>query len=329
MDLYWGYRIYTGATLGVDGSGTLISEVVIASDYWNGGIDQTFANFNGYTGTFSFSSPTNTTYTFKLFFVCNGFQNNTGGSGASFTIDFNATTPSISATANVNVVELTNKGIQVASSADRFIKLRREDSASVPVLNAKGFIQIAGDTANSIIQLSGTAGGTAIDIASGTGQIDMNGNSISDVGGLTWNVSTSYTGSGALGGTIRGLEISLSNWKFGRNTSARRYKDDIQNWEHSSILQAINDTPIRTFYWKVDADKEDKPQQIGVIAEELEAAGLEEFVDYDWFEDPENPEGPKKWMTSGIAKQELVFVLWKAVQELSQKVKDLENKLNS
>jgi hypothetical protein len=132
-----------------------------------------------------------------------------------------------------------------------------------------------------------------------------------------------------LGGTIRGLEISLSNWKFGRNTSARRYKDDIQTWEHSSILQAINDTPIRTFYWKVDADKEVRPQQIGVIAEELEAAGLEEFVDYDWFQDPDNPEGPQKWMTSGIAKQELVFVLWKAVQELSQKVKYLENKLNS
>ena len=49
----------------------------------------------------------------------------------------------------------------------------------------------------------------------------------------------------------------------------------------------------------------------------------------DWFEDPENPEGPKQWMTSGIAKQELVFVLWKAVQELTQKVKYLENKLGS
>ena len=61
----------------------------------------------------------------------------------------------------------------------------------------------------------------------------------------------------------------------------------------------------------------------------MEAGGLEEYVDYDWFEDPENPEGDKLWMTSGIAKQELVFVLWKAVQELSQKVKDLENKLNS
>jgi hypothetical protein len=136
-------------------------------------------------------------------------------------------------------------------------------------------------------------------------------------------------GSGDLGGTIRDMEFSLSQWKLGRNTSARRYKEDIINWEHPSLLEAVNNTPIRTFYWKVDAEKEHRPQQIGVIAEELEGAGLEEFVDYDWFQDPDNPEGPQKWMTSGIAKGELVFVLWKAVQELTQKVKDLENKLNS
>ncbi len=351
MDLYWGYRIYQ--------STTLIAEVVVTSDWWNGGIDETFANFSGYTGTFSFSPPnaTSTTYTFKTFFVCSGFQYNTGGSGASFTVDFSAVTPSISATSNVNVVELTNDGIQVATSTDRYIKLERNNSTATAILAGKGWMQIEGDSTNAIIKLTGTGGSTpsgattSIDIASGAGRVDMNANDVYDVGTLSWNLAnnpyqgyltthfdggtrstiqlTNIPGSGALGGTIRGLEISLSNWKFGRNTSARRYKDDIQNWEHTSILQAINDTPIRTFYWKVDADKEERPQQIGVIAEELESAGLEEFVDYDWCEDPDNPEGPKKWMTTGIAKQELVCVLWKAVQELSQKVKDLENKLNS
>jgi hypothetical protein len=131
------------------------------------------------------------------------------------------------------------------------------------------------------------------------------------------------------GGTIRGMEISLSTWRIGRNTSARRFKEEIEDWQHPSILDAINNVPIRTYYWKIDKDAETRPQQIGIIAEELEAGGLEEYVDYDWFEDPENPEGPKQWMTSGIAKQELVFVLWKAVQELSQKVKDLESKIGS
>jgi len=55
---------------------------------------------------------------------------------------------------------------------------------------------------------------------------------------------------------------------------------------------------------------------------------LEEFVDYDWFDNPDNPEGDKLWMTSGIAKGELVFVLWKALQELSQKVERLEAQIS-
>jgi len=178
----------------------------------------------------------------------------------------------------------------------------------------------------------------------------MNGNNIEmGTGTLSWNPGANggactthnvggtlrptvqmvnIPGSGDLGGTIRDMEFSLSQWKLGRNTSARRYKEDIQNWTHPSLLEAVNNTPIRSFYWKVDAEKEHRPQQIGVIAEELESAGLEEFVDYDWFDNPDNPEGDKLWMTSGIAKGELVFVLWKALQELSQKVERLEAQIS-
>jgi len=349
VNIYWGYRIYNGTTL--------VQENIISSDYWVGNFDDSAAYFYGYNGNFQFSAPeaTSTTYTFKLFIKADGYNYiGGGGFGSSFAISAYLPTPAITAAANVDIVELTNKGIQIATSTNRFIKLRREDSASIPVLDAKGFVRLEGDTANTLLQLSGTtgAGNTAINIAAGTGRIDMNANNIIDVGTLSWNTAdanfignlTTHTvsgvlrptvqmvnipGSGDLGGTIRDMEFSLSQWKLGRNTSARRYKEEIQNWEHPSLLDAVNNTPIRSFYWKVDAEKEHRPLQIGVIAEELESAGLEEFVDYDWFQDPDNPEGPQKWMTSGIAKGELVFVLWKAVQELTQKVKDLENKLNS
>ena len=344
VNIYWGYRIYNGATL--------VSEVIIESDYWVGGPDDSYAGFSGYNGNFQFSAPeaASTSYTFKTFFRAQGYQYSAGfgGGGGQFDISVYLSTPSISAAANVDIVELTNKGIQIASSVNRFIKLRREDSASIPVLDAKGFIRLEGDTANSIIQLTGTSNGTSINIASSAGKLAMNGNNI-DMGSgvVSWNPGvspgylTTYNDGGLRpaiiitnvgspgGGTIRGMEISLSTWRIGRNTSARRYKEEIENWEHPSVLESINNIPIRTFYWKIDKDAEKRPQQIGMIAEELEAGGLEEFVDYDWYEDPENPEGPKQWLTSGIAKQELVFVLWKAVQELSQKVKDLENKLNS
>ena len=80
-------------------------------------------------------------------------------------------------------------------------------------------------------------------------------------------------------------------------TSTLYIKEEIEDWQHPSILDAINNVPIRTYYWRIDKDAEKRPQQIGIIAEELEAGGLEEYVDYDWFEDPENPEGDKLWMT--------------------------------
>jgi hypothetical protein len=354
LDLYWGYRIYQGATIGVDGSGTLVSEVTVGSTYWNGGPDDSSAYISSYNGNFVFSAPNtnSTTYTFKLFYIVQGYTYSTGGGGSSqLEINIYASHPTIDAAANVNIVELTNKGIQIATSTNRYIRLRREDEPSVPILDGKGFISLVGDTSNALIKLSGTGNGTAINIEVGTGKIAMNNNNIDmGTGVISWNPGansgaiTTHTvgstprptvqmvnipGSGDLGGTIRDMEFSLSQWKLGRNTSARRYKEEIINWEHPSLLEAVNNTPIRTFYWKVDAEKEHRPQQIGVIAEELESAGLEEFVDYDWFDDPDNADGPKKWMTSGIAKGELVFVLWKAVQELTQKVKDLESKIGS
>ena len=352
LDLYWGYRIYEGATIGVDGSGTLVSEVTVGSAYWNGGPDDSYAYISSYSGNFVFSAPnTNaTTYTFKLFYVVQGYTYSTGGGGSSqLDINIYASHPTIDAAANVNIVELTNKGIQIATSTNRYIRLRREDEPSIPILDGKGFISLVGDTTNTLLQLSGTTNGTAINIAASTGKIAMNGNNIElGSGTFSWNTGgifagyiTTYSDGGIRpaiilnnvgspgGGTIRGMEISLSTWRVGRNTSARRFKEEIEDWQHPSILDAVNNVPIRTYYWKVDKDAEKRPQQIGIIAEELEAGGLEEYVDYDWFEDPDNPDGPKKWMTSGIAKQELVFVLWKAVQELTQKVKDLENKLSS
>jgi len=351
VNIYWGYRVYNGATL--------VSQVIVQSETWSGGVDDSYASFYGYTGNFAFSAPEagSTAYTFKTFITAQGYQYEVsggyfGGGTSQFSLSAYLATPSITAAANVDIVELTNKGIQIASSTNRFIKLRREDSAGIPVLDGKGFVRLEGDTSNTLLQLLGSTGGsgTAINIASSTGKIAMNGNNIEmGTGTLSWNPGSNggactthnvggtlrptvqmvnIPGSGDLGGTIRDMEFSLSQWKLGRNTSARRYKEDIINWEHPSLLEAVNNTPIRSFYWKVDADKEHRPQQIGVIAEELEGAGLEEFVDYDWFDNPDNPEGDKLWMTSGIAKGELVFVLWKALQELSQKVERLETQIS-
>jgi hypothetical protein len=93
-------------------------------------------------------------------------------------------------------------------------------------------------------------------------------------------------------------------------------------------LNSIKNTPVRTFCWNIDKEDENQPKQIGIIAEELEAAGLEEFVDYEEIDDVDNP-GQKKNVPQSIAKTNLIFALWRAVQELNEKVEKLEERLNN
>jgi hypothetical protein len=140
-------------------------------------------------------------------------------------------------------------------------------------------------------------------------------------------------GVGAVGGTMRGIEISLANGWIGRNTSSKRYKEDIAIWQHPSVLDIINKVDVKTFYWKVDADKESRPQNIGLIAEELLEGGLEEYVGMEPDRDENgveklNEDGTKIMLPYDVDKTGLVFPLWRAIQELSKKVKDLEDKLN-
>jgi hypothetical protein len=249
------------------------------------------------------------------------------------------------------IVELTSEGIQIASGTDKYFKAEKSTSTGIPVLTSKGWYELNGDGTNSTLQIKGTDSGTAINIESAAGQINTNGNNITLGTGFTnWQASNgkagqlTYTTQGGEtfptvylyglyspgGGTRRGLEISLSNWTIGRDTSCIRHKYDITSWEPDNLLDKILSVPIVNYYWKADKDLENPPIQTGVIAEEVVAAGFEDWVDFDWhYEDEENPTGDKKWMTSGIDKQGLVFVLWKAVQELTLKVRDLESKLNS
>ena len=264
---------------------------------------------------------------------------------------FAQTFPAIQLNKLSEIVELTSAGIQIASGTDKYFKAEKSTSTAIPVLTSKGFYQLEGDGINTTLQITGTDSGTAIDIASAAGQINTNGNNITLGTGFTnWQASNgkagqlTYTTQGGEtfptvylyglyspgGGTRRGLEISLSNWTIGRDTSCIRHKYDITSWEPDNLLDKILSVPIVNYYWKADRDLENPPIQTGVIAEEVVAAGFEDWVDFDWhYEDEENPTGDKKWMTSGIDKQGLVFVLWKAVQELTLKVRDLESKLNS
>ena len=253
-----------------------------------------------------------------------------------------------------NIVELTSDGVQVASGTSKFFKAERNSSTDLPTVTSKGWHRFESDTVNTTLQISGS-GTDSISIEASAGDIDMNANDIRDVGTLTWNLASSgneaflntvsvggslrpslllrnIVGASTVGGTLREMQIRIDAgtniWQVCRFDSSRRFKNTILDWNHTSLLDSIKNTPVRTFYWNVDTDEGNPSQQIGIIAEELEAAGLEEFVDYEEIDDVDNP-GQKKTVPQSIAKTNLIFALWKAVQELNEKVEKLEEKINN
>ncbi len=239
-------------------------------------------------------------------------------------------------------VNVAGNGFLAAADIDNYVKIER--STSVPLLD------VASNSSVPAVRIENAhASAAALEIVDGP--LDMSNQNIVDVNTFTWNLANSgyegtigaittggqtrpslqlknIPGSSQLGGERRDVQIKIDaggfQWWLCRFDSSARFKYDIKDWTHPSLIESINKTPIRTFYWNVDKELENPKKQIGIIAEELEAAGLEEWVDYELEDDPENPTGPQKKVVQSINKGELVFVLWKAVQELSQRVESLE-----
>jgi hypothetical protein len=267
-------------------------------------------------------------------------------------------TPSaVSFNVGLDQTELTDEGLLVVQDSDKYAKISRA--------SASDFIRVSqNSTTNAAINASNFQGKgyPAITLTKGDlkvldGRIEFNQPGVDRGFSVNWTKGApanyegqlgqvldagqlrpsirfnNIAGAGAIGGTMRGVEISIANGWIGRNTSSRRFKEDIQIWQHPSVLDIINSVDVKTFYWKVDAEKEHRPQNIGLIAEELLEAGLEEYVGFDTDRDENgvdklNPDGSKAMLPYDIDKTGLVFPLWRAVQELSKKIKDLEDKIN-
>lgn len=96
-----------------------------------------------------------------------------------------------------------------------------------------------------------------------------------------------------------------------RATSSLRYKDNIQPLTHG--LEAVKKLKPVTYTQK---DSENDTRHAGLIAEELDAQGLTEFVDYNDAGEPD-----------AIHYGNLVSLAFKAIQELEAKVASLEAQL--
>jgi hypothetical protein len=263
----------------------------------------------------------------------------------------------VSLTVGLNQTELTDEGLFVVQDTNKYAKISRATSDD--------FVQISQNSTTKAginVQNFQGKGNPAVTITKGDiavldGRIEFNQAGVDRGFNINWTKGAplnyeghlgqvmdagqlrpsirfnNIAGVGAVGGAMRGIEISLANGWIGRNTSSRRYKEDIEVWQHPSILDVINRIDVKTFYWKVDADKESRPQNIGLIAEELLEAGLEEYVGMEPDRDENgveklNEDGTKIMLPYDVDKTGLVFPLWRAMQELSKKVKDLEDKLN-
>ena len=281
------------------------------------------------------------------------------GGGTSF-VDLSGmvfTPNDVTLTLGLNQTELTDEGLLIVQDVNKYAKISREstehfinvsqNSATYAGINATNFL----GKGNPAITLTkgdlkvldgriefnqpGVDRGFSVNWTKGApsnyeGQLGQ----VMDAGQLRPSIRfNNIAGAGAVGGTMRGVEISLANGWIGRNTSSRRFKEDIAYWEHPSVLDVVNAVEVKTFYWKVDAGKDYRAPNIGLIAEELLEAGLEEYVGFEPDRDENgveklNPDGTKIMLPYDIDKTGLVFPLWRAVQELSQKVKDLEDRLN-
>ena len=98
-------------------------------------------------------------------------------------------------------------------------------------------------------------------------------------------------------------------------TSDVRAKDNVELWNYTA-LNLVNATPVYSFNYKSDHDR-----VVSILAQDL----LENQPENLDLVNDKDADGINKFMS--IKSDKLTFVLWKAVQELSDKVDKLEKEL--
>ena len=214
---------------------------------------------------------------------------------------------------NVNKVEVSSGGMLVAASASQFFSLdKASNSESNPFIRSKGFFKhngtiLIGDayrlkiaqptssTSNITFDknttgayIFKTAGGDKFEIRN-DGHIhadSIDGN----LTGTNYTLKWKYYGSG-----------HADNGEFYYQSSSKRYKKNIENYD-ISIIDKIKNINVKTFRYNQWADDEEKA--IGLIAEDLHDAGINQVVVY-------GDEG----VVDAIDYEKLNVILWKGMQE--------------
>jgi hypothetical protein len=106
--------------------------------------------------------------------------------------------------------------------------------------------------------------------------------------------------------------VVLSNGSIARSTSALKYKQDIRD------LESIDIGLLRGVRYKSKSEQDDQTiDHFGIVADEVDAAGIKELVSYGATGEVE-----------GFQYERLTVVLLKAIQELKAEVDSLKSQLN-
>jgi hypothetical protein len=118
---------------------------------------------------------------------------------------------------------------------------------------------------------------------------------------------------------------TLTNGKLFQSSSSRKTKNIYGNWKIGGVLENIKKVPVKRFKYKNWAD--DEVETFGLIAEDLHNNDFWQSVIYD--ADKNNKAIYTEETVAGIDYEKVTSILWKGMQELLQKVEELETQIKN
>jgi hypothetical protein len=300
-----------------------------------------------------FTFPSTGTYKIKSFYQILGqfYSNNLFPETPTLIINGGSwDNPSFQISSEIDITELTNEGFQVLKNSNKYFRVKRDDvdtdaldvSARVGgrmIIDVEDFTKDALVLKNGNLKLENgeiiTNGGGTISFSNITvtgestfGPPELHNGRPSQV-----IMSTIFSGgivrpairinnipnSGDITGNKRDLQILSSGTNLGlvvqNSSSSKRYKKNIVDW-NKNVLDSITKINVKEYHF--NSQKDNSKKTIGFIAEDLDENNLKEFVEYD-----DNNQ------VEAIQQREIVFVLWKGIQELTKRIEELENKIGN
>ena len=213
-------------------------------------------------------------------------------------------------TLQLDQIEVTDEGILIVNGSDKYIKLVRDVSSHTAMIEAKQNSQTKPTLQiSNIYSNDDNTTGLALNIPDG-------GVNIADriwVQGMVTNpggVSNEYV-----------KVITTAGVRYGEyfiSTSTRKDKKDIVDWNYNVLdkIKLVNPKRFRYNHWPDTSEL-----ILGMIAEDLRDNGLEDAAMHIYDEN-----GQRTNEVKSIDWEKLSVILWKAVQELTERVENLENK---